>query len=797
MNRSLVLALALAIPSVAAAQPEAQPQPEAPPQGPRDVIEGARQQAADARRDEAMGRAMSPQQRQRQTAADRMAGRVPPLATAVRDPAVPAGTIRVQVVDVRNQPVVGQRVRVGVMRQAGSRDALFGETDDTGIALIEDLSTGSDQAYRVAVTHQGATYGAPPFRLEADSGHSVRIRRLDTTTETRMLLQVLGQTHLEYRDGRLHITEQTQLTNLGDETIIFGDGMHYPLPVGFMAFQSPAVMTDQRVVPDATGFMLKGSVPPGTITLNWAYDLPLEGGEVRVAHDMPFRTYAYRVFSDAAPEMRMTVEGFPPPEVHMSQGRRMLISQLERTPEDSEFDRLVVTVTGIPTAGPLRWLALGGAFILLLLGFLLVTQGGRAEEVRVEARKRRKKEILDAAVALSEAHGRGEVGPKYHARRMGELVSELASLLRLDDAKEALAATEKSSSKPSGKRTKPSAKRRKPATTRKAGKGTSRPGKAYSPRVVEALTKRFGPVAKVHTAVPPLSLGGRLCDVAEHRQSDGSVVYATAGASEDLGPHGAELFLHADEASSALVELMAQLGASSRERTYVGGGTLPLAGPASKPPPFAGVGFISAGHLEVDGEQIWIKQVVGLTADELRTAREASLYTVEAAFWRDGIDRVSPGRATSPSLTEVVPSLPSSPTPSAAAKAMADAVIHVNRDAVEDARAAITERDAVLLATGLVDRLFHPAQLEALLHGLMDHDIEERRQVAVRLLQASPELPHAGRYYAEALAALSGADHAETYERLVQDAEVARRQAARVRQEKGLPIALGPAAVLG
>ena len=436
MKRSLILALAaLALPStVSLAQPEIPPQveeAEVPAESPQESQRDAE---------------LPPAARQRQTAADRMAGRVPPLATAVQDRAIPVGTIRVQVVDAQSRPLPGVSVRVGVMRQAGARDALFGETGSDGVALIENLSTGSDQAYRVSVNHQGATYGAPPFRLETDMGHSVRVRRLDTTTDTRMLLQVLGQTHLEYKNDRLHVTEQTQLTNLGDETIVFGDGLHYPLPIGFKAFQSPAQMTDQRIVPEDSGFLLKGSVPPGTITLNWAYDLPLDGAEARLAHDMPFRTYAYRVFSDAASGMRMDVEGFPAPEVHNSQGRRMLITQLERTPEDPTFDRLVVTVQGIPTAGPMRWVALGGAFILLMLGLLLVTQGGRAEEVRVEARQRRKKEILDAAVELSEAHARGEVGPKYHARRMGELVSELASLLRLDDAKEALASTDKSSS---------------------------------------------------------------------------------------------------------------------------------------------------------------------------------------------------------------------------------------------------------------------------------------------------------------------------------------------------------------
>jgi len=441
MNRWLILAflLALTAPGLSVAQPEAGTQPEADPAP----------EAAPAEPD-APPQAQTAQQRQ--IAADRMAGRVPPLATAERDPSLPTGTIRVTVVDAADRPLPGVRVRVGVMRQAGARDAVFGETGPAGVALIEDLSTGSDQAYRVAVSHQGATYGAPPFRLETDAGHSVRIRRLDTTSDTTMLLQVLGQTHLEYRNGRLHITEQTQLTNLGDETIVFGDGLHYPLPSGFKAFQSPAQMTDQRVVPDDRGFLLKGSVPPGTVTLSWAYDLPLEGSEIRVAHDMPFRTYAYRVFSDARPGMTLDVEGFPEPQVHQSQGRRMLVTQLERNPEDPVFDRLVVSVEGIPTPGPLRWLAVGGALVLLLLGLLLVTQGGRAAEVRIEARERRKREILDAAVALDEARSRGEVGPKYHAREMNALTEELASLLRLDDATEALASTDKSTGAGSSKK---------------------------------------------------------------------------------------------------------------------------------------------------------------------------------------------------------------------------------------------------------------------------------------------------------------------------------------------------------
>ncbi|MAQ15581.1 MAG: hypothetical protein CMN30_12410 [Sandaracinus sp.] len=441
MKRLLTLGAVLALVSPALAQP----------QGPRDVIEGARDQAEATRRDEAMGDTapsggphdMTPAQQMRQTAADRMAGRTPPLAVATRDPSLPPGTIRVQVTDGTGQPASGVRVRVGIMRQAGARDAIFGETDAQGVALLQELATGSGQAYRVSVDHQGAKYGAPPFRLEADHGHSVRIRRLETSRRVEMVLQVLGQTMLEYREGRIHVTEQTQLTNLGDETVVFGDGLHYALPRGFMAFQSPAVMTDQRLVPDEEGFLLKGSIPPGTVTLNWAYDVPLDGGEAVVTHAMPFRTYAYRVFTDAAHGMDLEVAGFPAPQVVTQQGRRLLVTQLERRPEDAPFDQLTITVNGIPTAGPYRWVAAGAALMLFLLALLLVTRGGRAEAVRAAARERRKDEILSDAVDLSEAHARGEVGPKYHARRMNELVTELASLLRLDDASKALTATEK------------------------------------------------------------------------------------------------------------------------------------------------------------------------------------------------------------------------------------------------------------------------------------------------------------------------------------------------------------------
>ena len=376
---------------------------------------------------------------QQRAMADRMDGRTPPIATAERDVALPAGTIHVTVVDAMGQPVESAAVRIGIMRQAGARDAQNGETDASGVFVARELPKGSDQAYRVSVNYRGAVYGAPPFRLESDHGHAVQIRRLETTPSQQMLLQVLGQTMLEYRDGRIHVIEQSRLSNLGNETIVFGEGLHYELPTGFTAFQSPAQMSDQRLVGDEKGFVLKGSMPPGTVTLTWAYDVPLDGEEARIEHAIPFATYRYRVFSDAAQSMRLDVSGFPAAEVHTEQGRRLLITQIERSREDSPLTSLSIAVRGIPGPGPTRWIALGAAFVLLLLGILLLSRGGRADQILSEARAARREELLEAAAELQRAHERGEVGPKYHSRRMEELVAELAALIRLDRVAETVA----------------------------------------------------------------------------------------------------------------------------------------------------------------------------------------------------------------------------------------------------------------------------------------------------------------------------------------------------------------------
>ncbi len=422
----VLFALGIAMP--AASQPPAAPDeaPEAPndapaqadedvpARGPADVLSGTRGRPAVP--------APTGRPRSLEVARDRASA------------AVPVGVIEILVSTPEGAPVEGAPIRVGVMQQDGGRESLTGETDAEGRLLMSDLPTGSGQAYRVNLSYEGATYASNPFRLEPDRGHQVFLRQAPVTRDTSRLLQRIGQTMLEYRNERIHVTQQAQIDNLGQETVVFGeDGLHIDLPRGFTAFQTQQTMTDQRLIADDTGFALKGSLPPGRIALTWAFDLPMDAdADVHVRFPVPFRTWRYRVITQAAEGMELEVEGFPPSEVREGAGHRYLHTQLERTPESPELERVDILVSGIPGPGPIRFAALGGAIILLLLGLLLVTRGGDRKGALERARREREEELLEEAVALEAALKAEEIGPKFRARRMEEIVGELASLLHLD-----------------------------------------------------------------------------------------------------------------------------------------------------------------------------------------------------------------------------------------------------------------------------------------------------------------------------------------------------------------------------
>lgn len=354
-----------------------------------------------------------------------------PMNAAAESPELRAGTIRVRVLDGTDRAVAKARVQVGVMQGMGARTTIDATTDEAGIAVLAGLAVGDGQAYRVNVLHKGAKYSSNPFRLPPDHGYDVMVRQLDTTRELTEVVLYIGATSIELQDERLKIVQQARLVNVGQRTYVFPErGEIIPLPAGFLAFSAQDAMTDQHVTQiEGKGLRIEGSLPPGQATLTWGFDLPREGNEASFSIPIPWRTYAYRVLTDAAPGMTVEVEGMPPAQLLKQEGHNLLVTETQAQPNQPMLSRVAVHLSGIPGPGVSRWVALTVALIALLIGLTAAFKKATPESTAQQDGDRRR-ELAAAIAKLDAERERGDVGPEFHRDERARLIDELAAVLR-------------------------------------------------------------------------------------------------------------------------------------------------------------------------------------------------------------------------------------------------------------------------------------------------------------------------------------------------------------------------------
>jgi hypothetical protein len=342
------------------------------------------------------------------------------LATAEPSSSVPVGAIRVRVLDANERPVAGAELQLGTMGQQNARTSVAARSGGDGFHVFEKLATGDGQAYRMNVLHDGAKYSSTPFRLPTDRGYDVTIRQLDSTRDPRDVVLYVGATSIELRDDRLKIVQQARLVNIGSKTYVFPDaGQLVKLPKGVLTFQAEDVMTDQHMREDkGQGMRITGSLPPGEVTLTWGFDLPQEDTTLNLTFDLPWVTFAYRVLADAAPGMTLEVDDMPAAELH------------EERVGDQPLRSLAIHLRGIPGPGPMRFIAVGLALLILGVGVYVAKRGGSTREsspLRDLARQRER--LVARAAELEVERVRGEIGPEFHADAMRDLEEELAAVL--------------------------------------------------------------------------------------------------------------------------------------------------------------------------------------------------------------------------------------------------------------------------------------------------------------------------------------------------------------------------------
>lgn len=356
----------------------------------------------------------------------------PTMPTAEPAAELPEGVIAIEVSAPDGKPYPNAEIVLGVMASMGTRTEQRAKADGQGQYTFRGLATGSQQAYRVNVLYGGAKFSTTPFRLPEGSGYRARVPLKGTTPSDRLFIQLVGQTVVELRDDRLHVTQQARLANAGSDVYVLPkDGLVVELPEGFTAFQWQDQMTDQKGEEFVgKGFRLRGSFPPGTITLAWSYDVKREGSAARLAVKLPWKTYTYRVIAEAPEGLKLRVNDFPQPERVKDEGRDLFFTQLQKEPGDPLLGSLSIKLDGIPGPGPGRWIASVLAALLAAFGLSRAfTKGDDRGERRLYI-EGRKQQLLAEARSTAAEHERGESGPEYFARRMDEIEIELALLLR-------------------------------------------------------------------------------------------------------------------------------------------------------------------------------------------------------------------------------------------------------------------------------------------------------------------------------------------------------------------------------
>jgi len=356
----------------------------------------------------------------------------PPEDEEREDPALPAGSIAVDLRDADGGAIPQEEVTLGVLASSvakgESRKHLQATTDRTGRASFTGLETASNIAYRVSVGYQGALFAAAPFQLQQAKAMHVVLHVYPVTRDVQQA-RVVGEAALaaEVREDRIQMEEMLTIYNLG-RTAWQPDGVTMALPDGASAFSAQTSMTDQGVDESGGQARLRGTFPPGKGVVEFRWQLPWNGeSDVDFSVGLPPHVAIARVMMAAGGTVKLSAAGFPPAERrHDAQGQSFLVTERHLRPDEPKLSALSVGIHDLPSAGVGRNVAAFLAGLGVLVGLLLATR--RTDDSRTSTKAERAS-VLEELLMLERARASGDVGPKTYERARRELIDALARVL--------------------------------------------------------------------------------------------------------------------------------------------------------------------------------------------------------------------------------------------------------------------------------------------------------------------------------------------------------------------------------
>ncbi len=350
------------------------------------------------------------------------------------DPSLPAGTIKVRVLGGDSKGVSGAQVELTKLFQSidrgNSQDSTSQAIAPNGEAIFSDLSSGLRLSYQVRVTYQGAHYDMPAFRL-TNVGQLITIYVYPTTSNVKeAFVGFRGLTYVQMREDFFHVSAMYRVLNMSDRTFV-PRGITMRVPPGAQAIDVESKVGDagfDKV--DDTTVALVGSFPPGHKDLQFVFQLPNENKkDLFFEMGVPPHLAEQRILVEKVPGMDLSVPGFGTVETTMGpDGKAVMFVQKVMQPGQAQLSSIRIELSGLPTIGPGRWVAVALALGLSLggIGFAFSRSSEKGDE---DAQRKRARDVLLEEMKLLEtARSRDQIGPRTYEQTRREILLSLARL---------------------------------------------------------------------------------------------------------------------------------------------------------------------------------------------------------------------------------------------------------------------------------------------------------------------------------------------------------------------------------
>jgi hypothetical protein len=359
--------------------------------------------------------------------------------TVSNSAAVPPSTIDVTVLDPRSNAAAHARVALIRERhsvaQGDDQSTIELTTDDSGHVRFERLESSTDTRYRVVLTDNGARYGTRPFALDPKLGAKVVLHSYPVVRSLKDTM-IFGRSFVffEPRDQILAVEYVHEYQNVG-HTVLAADSVALTLPRNWKAFSTSATDPDLSVVSTDTGVKLAGAIAPGRHSVAFTFQIPTANRErLDVGVDLWPNTADAQVATLARPGLELSAEGFPSASVREGTGRQPMLWTGRSFTQDRSAPRSIrVELSGLPTVGPGRWVAVALSALIasaaLLAGLFRrrsSSPGEPSKSMGLQAQER----IVDELVALEKAHQQGQIGETAFADTREILLSAFVRAAR-------------------------------------------------------------------------------------------------------------------------------------------------------------------------------------------------------------------------------------------------------------------------------------------------------------------------------------------------------------------------------